>query len=226
MLQNETEIFDLIRTKLSTAVVGDILDVMGLRHQFLPPNLRSLRPNDKLVGRAMPVLEADCATDRIASQNQDAAFGVMFDALDRLQDGDVYICSGSSHSYALWGELMSFRALKLGAAGAVLDGFHRDTAGILALDFPVFSAGSYAQDQRLRGRVIDYGCPIEFSNRARVEPGDLIFGDVDGVLAVPRQRVAEVVSAALDKVVGEETVRRMIQDGRPTRLIWDETGVM
>lgn len=217
---------DLLRTRLHTAVVGDILDVMGLTHQFLPPEIRALDPDHVLAGRAMTVLEADCASDRLGHRADVDSFGMMFRALDSLQAGDVYICTGSSPRYALWGELMSTRAKALGAAGAVLDGFHRDTRGIRALDLPVFSTGSYAQDQRLRGRVIDYRCPIEFGNGVRVDNGDIVFGDIDGVVIIPAARLDEVIELALAKVDGEERVRTMIEAGGATEKIFEETGIM
>jgi regulator of RNase E activity RraA len=150
----------------------------------------------------------------------------MFKALDQLAEGEIYICTGSSPRYALWGGLMSTRAEKLGAVGAVLDGYHRDTREILKLGFPVFSMGSYAQDQRVRGRVIDYRCPIEFKNGCRVEPGDLIVGDIDGVLTVPKAHVGDIIQAALRKVAGEDVVRDMILAGRDTSGIFEETGIM
>jgi regulator of RNase E activity RraA len=121
---------------------------------------------------------------------------------------------------------MSTRARHLGAQGAVLGGFHRDTREILELGFPVFSTGSYAQDQRLRGRVIDFRCPIEFENGVQVRPGDLIVGDVDGVLAVPRDHVADIVRLALAKVDGEDRVRSMINAGESTAGIFEKTGIM
>jgi regulator of RNase E activity RraA len=108
----------------------------------------------------------------------------------------------------------------------VLDGYHRDTREILSLDFPVFSAGSYAQDQRLRGRVVDFRTPITFRNGCRVAPGDLIVGDIDGVLVVPKDSVGDVLDAALAKVVGEEKVRRSILSGERTEEIFQRTGIM
>ena len=84
----------------------------------------------------------------------------MFAALDSLKPHEVYVASGSSPRYALWGELMSTRALHLKAAGAVLDGYVRDTLGIYALNFPTFGYGSCAQDQGPRGKVVDaVRCP-------------------------------------------------------------------
>jgi regulator of RNase E activity RraA len=150
----------------------------------------------------------------------------MFRALDDLKRGEVYICTGASPLYALWGGLMSTRAMSLGAVGAILDGYHRDTREILSLNFPVFSAGAYAQDQRLRGRVIDFRCAIEFANKCRVAAGDLIVGDIDGVLVVPRDSVADVLQAALAKVSGEDDVRRSILKGERTEDIFRRTGIM
>jgi regulator of RNase E activity RraA len=222
----DTDLFTTIREQLFTSVIGDVLDVAGLCHQFLPPAIRSLHSDTVLVGRAMPVLEADCFGDTVVSQQRQDSFGLMFRALDGLQPGDVYITTGASPRYALWGGLMSTRAKALGAAGAVLDGFHRDTREIVQLGFPVFSTGSYAQDQRLRGRVIDFNCPIEFPNAVRVEPGDIVVGDIDGVVIIPKAHAEVIVADALAKLRAEEQVRGMIGRGQSTQSIFDETGVM
>jgi regulator of RNase E activity RraA len=228
---NGTEILDparleLIRTKLFTAVLGDVMDTRGLTRQFLPPEIRALDPDMVIAGYAMPVLEADCCGDIESHGGRSNPFGLMLRALDELKRDEVYICTGGTPRYALWGELMSTRAKTLGAAGAVVDGYHRDTNGIRRLGFPVFSYGSYAQDQRVRGRVIDYRCPIEFANGARVDPGDVIVGDIDGVLVIPLTRADEIVSAALEKVEGEEAVRLMIERGESTEAIFGKTGIM
>ncbi len=223
---SDAERFQLMKTELFTAVVGDVLDAAGYTRQFLPPQIKALDPSKMLAGRAMPVLEADCYSDNVASKNERQPFGLMFEALDALQANEVYICTGSSPTYALWGELMSTRALKLGAAGAVLDGYHRDTRGILRLGFPTFSFGSYAQDQRVRGRVIDYRCPIQFANGVVVQPGDIVFGDIDGVVIIPRAQEAAILEAALDKVRGENRVRTAIEAGMSTVEAFRTFGIM
>jgi regulator of RNase E activity RraA len=224
--QNDQELFALIRQELFTAVVGDVLDVAGYTHQFLPAQLRPLSDDMLVVGRAMTVLEADCAGDRISAASRVKPFGLMFEALDDLKGNEVYLCTGSSPNYALWGELMSTRAMQLGAAGAVVNGYSRDTRGILRLGFPTFSWGRFAQDQRVRGRVIDYRCPIEFPNGTHVEPGDIVFGDLDGVAIIPRKREVEIVQAALDKVRGENLVRKSIEGGMSAQSAFEKYGIM
>lgn len=225
MSTQDSGLLDAARTQLSTALVGDVLDAMGHTHQFLPPGLRPLERSHVLAGYALTVLEADCAGED-GGRAEQGAFGLMFEALDDLKPDEVYLCTGGSPRYALWGELMTVRARTLKAAGAVVDGFHRDTRGIERQSFPVFSRGAYAQDQRVRGRVIDYRCAIEFANGTRVGDGDLIVGDVDGVVAVPRACAGEVVERALAKQRAEGDVRAMIEAGQPTARIFARTGIM
>jgi regulator of RNase E activity RraA len=224
-MQPDAELLETVRTRLSSAVIGDVLDAAGFRRQFLPPEIRPLDSATVLVGRAMPVLELDCREDE-APGEASSPFGLMFRALDSLKSGEVYLATGSSAAYALWGELMSTRALALGAAGAVLHGFHRDTRAIQKIGFPVFSHGAYAQDQRLRGRVADFGCPIELPNGVQVAPGDLVFGDIDGVVIVPKDHLSDVVAAALARAEGEDAVRAMIERGESAEAAFAKTGIM
>ena len=156
---DDAELFAAVRAKLFTAVVGDILDTMGLLHQFLPPHIKPLGHHMVTIGRATPVLEADFFGASVAGHSDIAAkpFGLVFHALDSLKPNEIYVCTGASPTYALWGELMSVRALHLKAAGAICDGYCRDSAGILKLNFPTFCYGSYAEDQGPRGKVVDFG---------------------------------------------------------------------
>jgi 4-hydroxy-4-methyl-2-oxoglutarate aldolase len=215
----DRELFEEMRTHLFTAIIGDVLDLHGFHHQFLMPECRPLDPRMVVCGRAMPVVEEDVA------DAGEQPFGQMLKALDSLRPDEVYLAAGSSSRYALWGELMSTAARARGAAGAVLAGYTRDTNGILAMNFPVFSYGSYAQDQRGRGKVVDFRVPVEI-NGVRVQPGDIVFGDVDGVVVLP-QEVEDVVTAqALEQVKKERTARTMLLNGASAEAVFSETGVL
>jgi regulator of RNase E activity RraA len=221
-------LFALARRELFTAVVGDIMDKLGFLHQFLPPRIQPLRSDMAVIGRAMTVLEADVFEDSSASEYNPVMaqpFGLMFEALDDLKPNEVYVCAGASPRYALWGELMSARAIKLGAAGAVVDGYLRDTHGILAQNFPAFSYGSYAQDQGPRGKVIDYRAPIEIEG-LRINTGDVVFGDVDGVLVVPREAEEEIFTGAIEKARGEKLVGKAIEAGMSASEAFKTFGIM
>ena len=223
----EDFVFSTLRDKLFTAVVGDVLDKMGSRRQFLPQAIGPLAPDMKVIGRAMPVLEADIFEDgsRPRGGVETKPFGLMLEALDDLRPYEVYVATGGSFRYALWGELMSARAHYLRAAGAVLNGFVRDAAGIEALGFPTFSRGLYAQDQGPRGKVIDFRTVVEIEG-VRIAPGDIIFGDREGVLVIPSAVAAEAIEAALAKASTENRVATAIRHGMGAREAFETFGVL
>ena len=213
--------FASARRELFSAVIGDVMDRMGLQHQFLPPAITPLERSMIVCGRALTVLEADIDE----AVPVDRPFGLMLDALDDLRTDEVYICTGASPRYALWGELMSVRAMKCGAAGAVVDGYSRDTRGVLSLGFPLFSHGSYAQDQGPRGKVIDFRIPIQMG-QVRVSPGDIVFGDADGVCVVPRVAEQEALGLAFEKARKEKIVRKALEEGVSARDAFEKYGVL
>ncbi|MCG8502925.1 MAG: RraA family protein [Firmicutes bacterium] len=228
MWKSDKELFEIAKKELFTALVGDILDKLGYQHQFLSPNLKPIVKTMVTIGRAMPVLEADVFGESLKDTNNplmEKPFGIMFEALDSLKEDEVYICTGSSNPYALWGGLMSTRAIKLGAAGAVVNGYSRDTNEIEKLNFPTFSVGTYAQDQGPRGKVIDYNVPIEVDG-IRINPGDIVYGDRDGVLIIPKEIEKEAFEGAIEKARGEQLVKKALEEGMSTVDAFDKFGIM
>ena len=224
----DDELFAILKNELFTAVVGDVLDVMGHRRQFLPAGIAPLNPKSKIAGRAMPVLEADIFSDGTPLSGGPLAhkpFGLMLEALDDLKPGEIYIATGASLRYALWGGLMSTRATHLKAAGAILDGYVRDADEIEHLGFTVFCRGLYAQDQGPRGKVIDFRCAIEIDG-VRIEPGDLLFGDREGVLVIPRAAEVEAIRRAREKCSTEGAVAIAIKGGMSACEALAKFGVM
>ncbi len=225
--ENDKELFQAMRKVLYSAVIGDILDKMHYYHQFLPWKIQPIDPGMVIAGRAMTVLEADAFEEISNAHNpvMNRPFGLMLEAIDDIKEDEVYICAGASPAYALVGELMCTRMQTLGAAGAVVNGFHRDTKGIEELGFPCFSYGRYAQDQAPRGKVIDYRVPIEIEG-VRIEPGAIIFGDMDGVVVIPKSIESEVIHRAYEKAVGEKTVGEAIKKGMPAVEAFAKYGIM
>lgn len=217
--KNEQEMLELIRRELYTPVVGDVLDGLGRYHQFLPAPVQPLRESMKVVGRAMPVLMID------VHGPQKKPFGLLTEALDDLRTGEVYVASGGGMRCAYWGELLTATARTRGAVGAVINGYHRDTPQVLSQNWPVFSRGRFAQDSAVRTQVADFRCAIEVGG-VWVEPGDLVFGDLDGVVIVPRALEAAVVAAALTKARGEKVVRRAIEAGMSATAAFKKFGIL
>lgn len=217
--KNDHELFDLMCNTLYTPVIGDILDQFGLFHQFLPPEVRPLLATMKLAGRAMPVLQMDVFGP------QQKPFGLMTQALDNLRSGEIYIATGGTMQCANWGEILTATARTRGAVGAIVNGYHRDTPQVLEQHWPVFSRGSWAQDSSPRMKVVDFRCRIEIESVV-VEPGDLIFGDVDGVVVIPRALEEQVIVKVLEKARGEKLVRKEIENGMSSTAAFKKYGIL
>jgi regulator of RNase E activity RraA len=217
--KDDNELFGRMRQHLFSSVIGDVLDLEGRHHQFLPARCRPLSPDMVVVGRAMTVLEAD------VFHIPNPPFGKMLEALDSIQPHEVYLAAGCAPRYALWGELMSTAAKVRGAAGAVLAGYARDIRGIQNLEFPTFCYGSYGMDQRGRGQVIDYRVPLEIEG-VMVNAGDIILGDIDGVVVVPRELEVAIIEQAFEQVAKEKTARTMLLNGARAQDVFTETGVL
>ena len=198
--------FESIKSELYSPVFGDILDKMGYLNQILPQPIQPMLLEMKIVGRAMPALYED------VYQEPDKPFGLLMESLDQLEPGDVYVGTGGDMRCAYWGEITTATARLRGAVGAIVNGFHRDTQKVLEQNWPVFSRGRFAQDSRIRMQVVDYRCPVTIGNVA-VNPGDLIFSDLDGVVVIPSAIEEAVIEQAFEKARAENMVRREIEDG-------------
>jgi regulator of RNase E activity RraA len=215
----DEELFKIIREQLFTAVIGDILDVERRWRQFLPQPIKPLRQEHRLIGRAMPVQILEVTGPQLRP------FGLLTDALDSLQPGEIYLATGGPMNCAAWGEIMTATARTRGAAGAVIDGFHRDTPKVIEQDWPVFSRGSFAQDAGVRSVVSAFRCTVEVGGVV-VEPGDLVFGDCDGVVVIPQEIEEQVIERALEKVAGEKRVRKEIEGGATSTAVFDRYGIL
>jgi 4-hydroxy-4-methyl-2-oxoglutarate aldolase len=215
----DTDLFRNILETLYTPVVGDILDTLGYTHQFLPQPIQPMQQSMRLIGRAMPVQIAD------AWGKQERPFGLMTEALDQLLPGEIYVATGGSQNCAAWGEILTATARMRGAAGAVIDGFHRDTPRVLEQNWPVFSRGRYAQDAGIRSSIVAYRCTVEIGG-VHIDPGDLIFADMDGVLAIPRAIEGEAMRLALEKARGEKVVRKAIEAGSSSTDAFRKYGIL
>jgi regulator of RNase E activity RraA len=216
---SDSQLFALCARELYTPVVGDILDDLGFTRQFLPQPVQPLRDDMKLAGRAMPVVMID------VFGRQKKPFGLLTEALDQLAPGEIYLASGGDMRCAYWGEILTATAKKRGAVGAVINGFHRDTPKVLEQNWPVFSRGRFAQDSSVRTQVADYRCPIEIG-QVSVQSGDLVFGDLDGVVIVPKTVEAEVIERALAKARGEKLVRKEIEAGLSSTAAFNKYGIL
>jgi regulator of RNase E activity RraA len=205
---------------LSSAVLADVLDALGHRSSALPADIRPLRPEWRLFGRAATLSAIPVAVE------PRHPYAVELECIDALRSGDVLVATThGDRSSALWGELLSTSARAHGAVGAVIDGLTRDTTRIIEMGFPVFAAGYCPLDSKGRLDGIEHGLPIRIGSCV-VRPGDWVFSDVDGIVVVPAELAETAFARALEKVTAENRVRAELARGRSVREVFAEHGVL
>jgi len=217
-----SDLIDQAKNKLYTAVLSDTLDSFGLHEQASHPAIRPLDDTLVLCGRARTGLYMEIHHDDPAVN----IYEKEIDLVDDLKPDDVAVFACSNNlRIAPWGELLSTAAHARGANGCVTDGLVRDVRAIRAMGFPVFSGGIGPLDTRHRGMMMDADIPVRIGG-VRVKSGDLIFGDVDGLVVIPQEIAADVVAKAMDKVAAENTTRDELKKGLRLKEVYEKYGVL
>lgn len=204
--------------RLYTPVVADVLDRLGFRDQSMRADIRPLFPGARLTGvaRTVRTIPAPDATPAEPYKGEMAA-------VDDLRPGDVMVVSECDVSF--WGELLSTAARYRGCRGIVIDGYTRDTRAITAMNFPVFCRGIHPADSLGRIDVETHDVPITCGG-VRVDPGDLILADEDGIVAIPQRAAEEAITMAEDKVRGENLVRKALAEGMSVTEAFRRYGIL
>lgn len=212
--------FSSIQEKLYSAVIADILDDFGFRDQAFDHGIRPIDPSFKLVGKAFTILATDVYEVR------EDPYAKELEAIDGLTEGGVVVATtNGSSGAALWGELLSTAAVSKGSRGAVIDGFTRDSNGIIEMRFPTFTRGYSPLDSKGRIEVIAYGVPIRCGGVV-VRTGDIIFGDRDGVVIIPEGVSRDVLFKATEKVKSESRMKSALQHGMGIMEAYREYGIL
>ncbi len=217
---SDLELFDFVRERLYSAVISDVLDELGYKEQAMGREIRPLSPDFVLAGRAKTILWVD-----VYEAGPDPYAGEIA-AVDSIKRGEVAVnCTNQSVRNAPWGELMSTATRARGGLGAIVDGLIRDSLRIINMGFPVFCSGLRPVDSKGRGIVLDCDVTVEVGG-VTVKPGDIVFGDNDGVVVVPSECEGEVFEKALDKVNRENLSLSDLRSGKLLRDVYDRYGVL
>jgi 4-hydroxy-4-methyl-2-oxoglutarate aldolase len=218
--ENDERMFALMRQELYTAVCCDVMDRMGFRDQAMRHDIRPVDETMVVLGRAKTILAVD------VYEIYDEPYTGEMESLDSVKPGEVVVAStNESTRNCLFGELLSTATRVRGGTGAVIDGLIRDVRQIKAMKFPMFAVGYKPLDSAGRGKVIDYDCPIVCGD-IRVQPGDIVFGDIDGLVVIPKAIAEEVIDAALQKVHKENLTRDELLKGSYLADVYKKYGVL
>ena len=208
---------------LSAAVLSDVMDSLGLGQRAMKPFVRPLDDASVLVGRARTGLYMPAYSVREGENPYEVEIALV----DDLNPGEVVVlaCNGPSERIAPWGELLSTASVARGAAGCVTDGLVRDVKQIRAMNFPVFHGGIGPLDTKGRARMVERDVRVECGG-VSLESGDIVFGDVDGVVVIPRAHEHAVLARAMEKVTGENHTRDAVRKGELLAVVFKRFGIL
>jgi 4-hydroxy-4-methyl-2-oxoglutarate aldolase len=201
---HESDILHALRA-LSTTDLSDALDRLGIAGQCL--GILPLSRSFRLVGRAFTIQYVPVSVER----------GTVGDYIDDLGPDDVVVLDNAGRLDAtVWGDLLTSTAHRRGVAGTVIDGICRDIDRSIKLDYPIYSRGNWMRTGKDRVRVDGINVPVSIGG-VRVEPGDYLRGDGDGVVVIPASRIDAVVGAAQEIHAAEEAIRAEVVAGNDLR---------
>jgi len=208
---------------LSSSILSDIMDSLGLKARAMKPFVRPIDDTRVMVGRARTGLYMPTYSLREGENPYEVEIALV----DDLRPGEVVVlaCNGPSDRLAPWGELLSTSAQARRASGCVTDGMVRDVRQIRSMGFPVFHGGIGPLDTKGRGRMVERDVPVECAG-VRIEPGDIVFGDIDGVVVVPCSHEGAVLDKALAKVQGENDTRDALRKGESLAVVFKRFGIL
>lgn len=211
---------DSLSEILYSAVVSDACDRAGLRDQVAEPGLKGWT-------HTLPVLVGWVRT--VQARPVDAPptrhYGTEIDYVDSLGEGDVVLADTSGAYSGFWGELFSTAATGRGARGAVIDGMVRDQVKMSALGFKIYARASHPADSLGRLSIVEQDHPLRFRG-VHARTGDFVIADIDGVVIVPRERVLEVLTYAVEKATIEDRARELLLAGGRLADVWEKYRVL
>ena len=189
-------------SRLDTTSISDALDRLGIAGQCL--NIKPLDHTFRLTGRAFTILYGPAGKPA----------GTVGDYIDDVAPGAVVVLdNGGRENATVWGDILTWFAHRRGIAGTVIDGACRDTYLCRDLSYPIYSRSYSMRTGKDRVQVEAMNVVVNIGD-ARVAPGDLLRGDADGVLVIPREHEEAVLAAAEEIDSVEQTIRALIDQGK------------
>jgi len=202
---------------LFTAAVNDVLREMNLTYQTLPHNIMPLKDSMKVAGPAFTIKGAK----NLGVKNEMKERAEMLESIPP-QSVVAWDTSGDDES-AQWGEVMTMAAKRRGCRGAIVDGGVRDTDRVLPQNFPVFVKFRSSNGMLGRFRISGWQEPIRIGD-VEIHPGDIVFGDIDGAIVVPREIAYDVLLRAEEIAESENELKKWVEEGLSTTEIVERGG--
>ena len=209
-----------IKENLYSGIICDVLDQMGYRHQALSNAINPLKDDTVIWGPAFTAIGTEVYSmpeDPLTAQCR---------TVEQLGEGEIYVLvTRGNYTCALFGELFANGILGRKGAGVLLDGYARDIKALKEMNVPIFYRGTNPCTSKGRCEINQCQLPIQIDG-VPIEPGDYIFGDIDGIAVIPKDVVDEVIDRSIETVKKEDEVREMLQNGASMTEAYHKNGAI
>lgn len=209
-----------IKKDLYSAVISDVLDIMGYHNQAFDSGLHPLFDDTVIAGKAFTSIGTEVYS---APEHPLIA---QCKVVDQLKEGEVFLLqTRGNYNCALFGELFATNVTRRGTAGVILDGDARDIKELQKMHFPIFFRERNPRTSKGRCEINECQIPIKMRG-VTINPGDFIFADADGVVVIPEKLIDEVLDEAYKVVEKENDSREKIKNGATMEEIYSNGGAL
>lgn len=209
-----------LKSKLYSGIICDVLDKKGYRNQALSNAIKGLNDETTIFGPAFTSIGTEVYSmpaDPLTAQCK---------VVDQLGENEIYVLATRGHyNCAVFGELFATAVRGRKGAGVLLDGYARDMKALNEMDFPLFYRGKNPKTSKGRCEINECQIPVTIDG-VTINPGDYIFGDIDGVVIIPRDVVEEVLDSAMKTIEQENEVRDRLINGSSLAQAYKDIGAI
>ena len=211
---------DYLKKVLYSGILCDVMDTLGYRNQALGMKIRPLGDDTVIFGPAFTSIGT-----QVYSMPADPLMA-QCKIVDQLKEDEVYVLvTRGEYNCALFGELFATAVNTKKGAGVLLDGLARDLKELKKMDFPLFFKGTLPTTSKGRCEINESQIPVIIDG-VTINPGDMIFGDIDGVAVIPKEIADEVFEKSLETIEKENMVRDGLKQGRTLEDVYKEIGAI
>ena len=211
---------EMIKEKLYSGIISDVLDGMGYRNQALAGGISPLTDDTVIFGPAFTSIGT--TVDSMPENPLVAQCKVV----DQLGEDEIYVLvTRGDYNCAVFGELFATAVNARKGAGVLLDGYARDVKALKEMKFPLFYKGRDVRTSKGRCEINECQIPVILDG-VTIRPGDYIFGDIDGVIVIPKEVAEEVIRQAAETVEKENEVRTRLLNGSTLQKAYEEIGAI
>lgn len=211
---------EYLKKTLYTGIISDVLDQHGYKNQAIGGEIFPLMENQVIFGPAFTSIGTEVYS------MPESPLTAQCKVVDQLGEGEIYVLvTRGNYNCAVFGELFATAVRARKGAGVLLDGWARDIKALKEMEFPLSYRGNNPRTSKGRCEINECQIPVTMEG-VMIHPGDIIFGDVDGIVIIPKDIAEDVLRESLETIEKENRVRGMLGSGISLQQAYSEVGAI